>query len=255
MQRLPLVPTLALRPTSPIPPFDHGLRAGWGQFEEQRIEQWQMEWAQKGEERAIAYRKMLEAVLNHCDTERERALQKEIQVSHSGNVTLPKNATWSLVMVIIYSTSSPYCSYHSVKERGKKVPYQQTQALLNRFEATRWEVLKSSSARTTKRRTYGNLLSQSVGVETCIRKPQVLFLHHGESARIAPGRHGSSMRKLAMEPLLLALPPRSYSCRCNSDVLAEVIDVYMPYIASKNQLSIASRKHAAVFGTLGGDSG
>lgn len=52
----------------------------FAQFEEQRIEQWQMEWAQKGEERALAHRKMLEAVLKHPDNDPERALQKSLKV-------------------------------------------------------------------------------------------------------------------------------------------------------------------------------
>lgn len=50
------------------------------QFEEQRIEQWQMEWAEKGENRAIAHRKMLEAALAHPDNEPEKALQKSLKV-------------------------------------------------------------------------------------------------------------------------------------------------------------------------------
>lgn len=56
--------------------------APFDQFEEQRIEQWQMEWAQKGEERAIAHRKMLEAVLTHPDNEPEKALRKALQVGN-----------------------------------------------------------------------------------------------------------------------------------------------------------------------------
>lgn len=51
------------------------------QFEEQRIEQWQMEWAEKAEVRAVAHRKMLEAVLANPDNEPERALQKKLKVS------------------------------------------------------------------------------------------------------------------------------------------------------------------------------
>lgn len=50
------------------------------QFEEQRIEQWQMEWAEKAETRAVAHRKMLEAVLASPDNEPERALQKKLKV-------------------------------------------------------------------------------------------------------------------------------------------------------------------------------
>lgn len=53
------------------------------QFEEQRIEQWQMEWAEKGEKRAIAHRKMLEAVLANPDNEPERALQRKLKVRDS----------------------------------------------------------------------------------------------------------------------------------------------------------------------------
>lgn len=41
-----------------------------------------MEWAEKGENRAIAHRKMLEAVLAHPDNEPERALQKKLKVSY-----------------------------------------------------------------------------------------------------------------------------------------------------------------------------
>ncbi|CAM9966823.1 unnamed protein product [Ectocarpus sp. 12 AP-2014] len=48
-------------------------------FEEQRVEQWQIEWAEKGEKRAIAHRKMLEAVLAHPDNEPEKALQKTLK--------------------------------------------------------------------------------------------------------------------------------------------------------------------------------
>ncbi|CAM9580526.1 unnamed protein product [Pylaiella littoralis] len=47
-------------------------------FEEQRIEQWQREWAEKGESRAIAHRKMLEAVLAHPDNDPEKALRKTL---------------------------------------------------------------------------------------------------------------------------------------------------------------------------------
>lgn len=39
-----------------------------------------MEWAEKGENRAIAHRKMLEAVLAHPDNAPEKALQKELKV-------------------------------------------------------------------------------------------------------------------------------------------------------------------------------
>lgn len=49
-------------------------------FEEQRIEQWQREWAEKGESRAIAHRKMLEAVLAHPDNDPEKALRKTLHV-------------------------------------------------------------------------------------------------------------------------------------------------------------------------------
>lgn len=42
-----------------------------------------MEWAEKGEQRAIAYRKMLEAVLKFPDNGPEKALQKSLQVSTS----------------------------------------------------------------------------------------------------------------------------------------------------------------------------
>lgn len=41
-----------------------------------------MEWAEKGENRTIAHRKMLEAVLAHPDNEPERALQKKLKVSY-----------------------------------------------------------------------------------------------------------------------------------------------------------------------------
>lgn len=54
-----------------------------GQFEEQRVEQWQIEWAEKGEKRAIAHRKMLEAVLAHPDNEPEKALQKTLKVTNN----------------------------------------------------------------------------------------------------------------------------------------------------------------------------
>lgn len=40
-----------------------------------------MEWARKGEERALAHRKMIEAVLKHPDNEPEKALQKSLRVS------------------------------------------------------------------------------------------------------------------------------------------------------------------------------
>lgn len=53
----------------------------WFQLEEQRIEQWLKDWAEKGEERAIAHRKMLEAVLAHPDNGPEKALQKSLEVS------------------------------------------------------------------------------------------------------------------------------------------------------------------------------
>lgn len=46
------------------------------------MEQWQIEWAEKGENRAIAHRKMLEAVLAHPDNEPEKALQKTLKVSN-----------------------------------------------------------------------------------------------------------------------------------------------------------------------------
>lgn len=51
-----------------------------GQFEEQRIEQWQVSWAEKGEKRAVAHRKMLEAALKHPDNPPEVALQVSLQV-------------------------------------------------------------------------------------------------------------------------------------------------------------------------------
>ncbi|CAM9140583.1 unnamed protein product, partial [Hapterophycus canaliculatus] len=54
-------------------------RAAAERFEEQRVEQWQMEWAEKGESRAIAHRKMLEAVLAHPDNAPEKALQKQLK--------------------------------------------------------------------------------------------------------------------------------------------------------------------------------
>ena len=50
------------------------------QVEEQRIEQWLKDWAEKAEERAVAHRKMLEAVLIHPDNEPEKALQKSLEV-------------------------------------------------------------------------------------------------------------------------------------------------------------------------------
>lgn len=50
------------------------------QLEEQRIEQWQKEWADKGEERAIALRKKLEAILKNPDTPPEKALQRQLKV-------------------------------------------------------------------------------------------------------------------------------------------------------------------------------
>ncbi|CAB1099266.1 unnamed protein product [Ectocarpus sp. CCAP 1310/34] len=54
-------------------------KAAAERFEEQRVEQWQIEWAEKGETRAIAHRKMLEAVLAHPDNEPEKALQKTLK--------------------------------------------------------------------------------------------------------------------------------------------------------------------------------
>ena len=70
-----------LRPPEPNPTPSALFVSTRHQFEEQRIEQWQMEWAEKAEVRAVAHRKMLEAVLANPDNEPERALQKKLKVS------------------------------------------------------------------------------------------------------------------------------------------------------------------------------
>lgn len=46
-----------------------------------------MDWANKAEVRAVAHRKMLEAVLANPDNEPERALQKKLKVSGRGGAS------------------------------------------------------------------------------------------------------------------------------------------------------------------------
>lgn len=48
-------------------------------FEEQRIENWQRDWAARAEFRVLELRKHLEAVLANPDTPPERALQRQLQ--------------------------------------------------------------------------------------------------------------------------------------------------------------------------------
>ncbi|CAM9757457.1 unnamed protein product, partial [Ascophyllum nodosum] len=47
-------------------------------LEEQDTEKWQMEWREKGEDRALVYRELLEAVLKHPDTKQEKDLQRSL---------------------------------------------------------------------------------------------------------------------------------------------------------------------------------
>lgn len=54
-----------------------------------------MEWAEKAENRAIAHRKMLEAVLANPDNEPERALQRKLKVRKSkSGTTVRRLATY-----------------------------------------------------------------------------------------------------------------------------------------------------------------
>lgn len=71
---------LLLGNTHDSPCVAHERTEPLSQFEEQRIEQWQMEWAEKAEERALELRKSLEAILKNPDNPPEKAIQKKMKV-------------------------------------------------------------------------------------------------------------------------------------------------------------------------------